>query len=85
MVLMGTLGLATCFVRIPGFWSGYVLDIVEPARNYIVIRGLFAQERAGMMSRIFTPEVTLGFIVSVCFLVEAAQYLELYDALLRPL
>ena len=84
IVTFGTISLATGVVRIPGFWSSYVLDIVGPAWNYILMRGLFSRSQPAMLSRFLPPEAILVIIVAVCFLVEAAQYLQLYEAHYDP-
>jgi len=80
----GTIGLATGVLRIPGFWSSYVLDIVGPAWNYILLRGLFSRTQPAMLSRFLPPEAVLVIIVTACFLIEAAQYLQLYEAHYDP-
>lgn len=80
LIILGTIGLATGFFRLPGLWSGYVLDAVGPAWNYILIRGLFAKRQPTVVSGFFTPEAALAFIIAVCFLIEGAQYLNLYEA-----
>ena len=85
LVTFGTIGLATGAFRIPGFWSSYVLDIVGPAWNYILMRGLFSRTQPAMLSRFLPPEAILVIIVAVCFLIEAAQYLQLYEAHYDPL
>ena len=84
LVILGTLGLATGFYPVQGFWSSYTLDIVGPAWNFILIRGLFAKNQPTFLSKLFTPDLALGSIVSVCFLVETAQYFGLYDAHFDP-
>ena len=81
---LGAVGLTTCFVRSPGFWSSYVLDIVGPAWNYILIRGLFSRTQPAMLSRFLTPEAALVVIVTTCALIEAAQYLRIYEAHYDP-
>jgi hypothetical protein len=84
LVALGTIGLATGIVRAPGFWSSYVLDIVGPAWNYILIRGLFSKRQPAMLSRFFTPEAALFSLIAVCFLIEAGQYIRLYEAHYDP-
>ena len=84
LVTFGTISLATGIIRVPGFWSSYMLDIMGPAWNYILIRGLFSRTQPAMLSRILTPEAALVLIVATCFLVEAAQYLQLYESTYDP-
>jgi hypothetical protein len=83
-MVLGAVGLAAGFIRGPRFWSGYVLDIVGPAWNYILIRGLFSKSQPAMLSRFVNPEAAFVLIATVCFLIEVAQYLELYDATYDP-
>ena len=80
LIILGTNGLATGFYPVAGFWSSYVLDIVGPAWNYILIRGLFAKNQTTFISTFFKPEVALGSIIAACFLIETAQFLNLYEA-----
>jgi len=84
LVGLGAIGLATGLVRSPGFWSSYVLDIVGPAWNYILIRGLFSRTQPAMLSRFLSPGAALAIIVAACFLIEGAQYAGLYQAHYDP-
>ena len=84
LVVLGTIGLSTGLVRARGFWSSYVLDVVGPAWNYILLRGLFSKTQPAMLSRFLTPEGTLLLIVAVCGVIEAAQYFQLYEAHYDP-
>jgi len=61
-----------------------MLDIMGPAWNYILIRGLFSRTQPAMLSRILIPEAALVLIVAICFLVEVAQYLGLYESTYDP-
>jgi len=83
LVVLGTVGLSTGLVPARGFWSSYVLDVVGPAWNYILLRGLFSKTQPAMLSRL-TPEGTLLLIVAVCGVIEAAQYFRLYEAHYDP-
>jgi drug/metabolite transporter (DMT)-like permease len=85
LVLLGSVGLATGIISGPRFWNGYVLDIVGPAWNYVLVRGLFSKSQPAMLSKFLNPEAAIILIASACFLIEAAQYLELYDASYDPL
>ena len=84
LVVLGTIGLSTGLVSARGFWSSYVLDIVGPAWNYMLLRGLFSKAQPAMLSRFLTPEGTLFLIIAVCGLTEAAQYFQLYEAHYDP-
>ncbi len=84
IILFGSTGLLTCVVKHPGFWSSYVLDITGPAWNYILIRGLFTPTKTTALSRYFTPEITIIFIIGTCYLIEFCQYIELYDSHYDP-
>ena len=85
LVIFCSIGLLTTVLHRPGFWDGYVLDMVGPAWNYILIRGLFTSSRNTAWTRFFSPTRTLVLFVAFCFGVEAAQYLELYDSTFDPL
>jgi len=84
IITLGTIALATCLVRIPGFWSSYVLDIVGPAWIYILVRGLFSRAQPAMLARFLSPEAALVIMMAACFLIEAAQYFQLYEAHYDP-
>ena len=71
-------------MRVPGFWSSYVLDIVGPAWNYILLRGLFSKKQPAMLSRYLSPDAAVIVLASAAFLIEGAQYLRLYDATYDP-
>lgn len=84
VIMFGLVSLATGAIQIPGFWSSYVLDIVGPAWVYILIRGLFAKRQPAMLSLLLTPTSALSIIVILSFLIEATQYLKLYEACYDP-
>lgn len=84
LALLGTAGLATCFLDLGLFWNGYVLDMTGPAWNYILFRGRFTSKADNRWTRFFTPRRTFVLFVAVCFGFEGAQYLELYDATFDP-
>ena len=73
------MGIATINVDLGSFWNSYVLDMVAPAWNYILFRGLFTYKANNAWTRFFTPLKTFGIILVVCFLIEYVQYLSLYD------
>ncbi len=77
-------GLATIWVDGGPFWKGYVLDMVGPAWNYILIRGLFTSWVDNAWTRFFTPTRTVIIFLLVSFAIEGAQYFELYDATFDP-
>ena len=83
VVLCGT-GLATIWIDLGTFWKGYVLDMTGPAWNYILFRGLFTSQKENAWTRFFTPKKTLFIFLSVCFCIEGAQYLKLYDSTYDP-
>jgi hypothetical protein len=60
------------------------LDIVGPAWNYVLLRGLFSRTQPAMLSRLLTPEAALVLIIAARFLIEAAQYLQLYESHYDP-
>ena len=84
MFLCGGIGLATVWIDLGAFWSGYVLDICGPAWNYILFRGLFTSYRKNSWTRFFTPTRTLLIFVFVCAGIEGLQYFNLYDSTYDP-
>lgn len=78
-------GLATTWIDGGRFWKGYVLDIAGPAWSYILIRGRFTAWSDNRWTRFFTPTRTVVILVLVAFAIEAAQYLEFYEATFDPL
>ncbi len=78
------LGLSTIWIKLGKFWNGYVLDMVGPAWNYILFRGLFTERKDNWWTRFFTPKRTFFIFVFVCFAIEIAQYFHLYDATFDP-
>jgi hypothetical protein len=84
LVIFGATGLATTRFDLGSFWSGYVLDMVGPAWNYILFRGLFTYHKDNAWTRFFTPVVTVSLFLIVCFSIELAQLLELYEATYDP-
>ena len=84
MVIFGVTGLATIWIDLGDFWKGYMLDMVGPAWNYILFRGLFTGYRDTVWTRFFNPNRTFVIFLLVCFFIEGAQYLEWYDATFDP-
>lgn len=80
MVILGVAGLSTNWVDLGAFWKGYVLDMAGPAWNYILFRGLFTKWTDNKWRKFFSPARTYLIFVCVCFAIEGAQWLELYDA-----
>ena len=85
MLIIGGTGLATVWIHLGAFWNGYVLDMAGPAWNYILFRGLFTGFKENAWTRFFTPGRTVLIFLLVCFGIEGAQYLDLYDATFDPL
>ena len=84
MVLLGGTGLATIWIDLGDFWKGYVLDMTGPAWNYILFRGLFTSYTENSWTLFFTPKRTLFIFLLVCFGIEGAQYLKLYESTYDP-
>jgi len=80
LVLLCSTGLATVWVDGNAFWKGYVLDMTGPAWSYILFRGLYTAKADNSWTRFFTPLKTFLIFIAVCFAIETAQYLHLYDA-----
>lgn len=84
LVLLCSTGLATVWVDGNAFWKGYVLDMTGPAWSYILFRGLYTAEKENAWTRFFTPTKTVVICLAVCFGIETAQFLHLYDATFDP-
>jgi hypothetical protein len=84
LVVLGVAGVATTWIDLGWFWRGYVLDMTGPAWNYVLFRGLFTAKAENRWTRFFTPRKTVSIFVLVCFGIEGAQYLGLYDATFDP-
>lgn len=80
LIVMGSLVLATCLIRVKGFWSSYVLDMAGPAMGYMLLRVQYTNRDSTFLSLKFTPECAALLIFGICFLVETSQYFNLYDA-----
>ncbi len=84
LIVLCATGLSTIWFDLGVFWKGYVLDIVGPAWNYILFRGLFTSYTENRWTRFFTPNRTLFIFLFVCVGIESAQYLELYESTYDP-
>ena len=84
LIILGTIGLSSAWIRLGSFWNGYVLDITGPAWNYILIRRLFRVKMENTWSRFFTPLRTLIIFLVVCFGIEIAQFFNLYESTFDP-
>ena len=84
LFLFIVLGLSTINFELGSFWNRYVLDMVGPAWNYILFRGLFIAKADNAWTRFFTPNKTLFIFILVCFSIEGAQYLNLYESHYDP-
>lgn len=80
LVILGSTVLATCLIRVPGFWSSYVLDMVGPAMGYILLRVQYNSKQSTFLSFKFTPESAALLIFGICFVIETSQYFKLYEA-----
>ena len=74
LVLFATLVFTTEFLKIPGIWGSYAIDVFGPPMVYIYIRGLFAKNQPAKWSAWFSPELAAVYIALICFLFELAQY-----------
>ncbi len=80
LIIFWAVGISTILIDLGSFWKGYVLDMVGPAWNYILFRGLFTSKANNAWTRFFTPKRTFLIFLIVCFAIETAQYLKIYDA-----
>lgn len=84
LIVLCVVGVSTTFIKLGGFWNGYVLDMTGPAWNYILVRRLSHGYTENAWTRFFTPTRTLVLFVAFAYGVELAQYLELYDSTFDP-
>ena len=84
LIILGSFVLATCLIRIPGFWSSYVLDMVGPAMGYILLRVQYTSRESTFLSFKFCPELAALLIFGICFVIETSQYLKIYEAHFDP-
>lgn len=84
LVVSGATGISTVWFDLGGFYSGYVLDIMGPAWNYILFRGLFTTKADNRWTRFFNPARTVVIFVSVCFGIETLQYFAVYSSTFDP-
>lgn len=84
MFIFGLAGLSTVWFDMGDFWGGYGLDIMGPAWNYILFRGLFTAYKETRWTNFFTPNRTLIIFVLVAYGIEGAQYMEWYGATYDP-
>jgi hypothetical protein len=84
LVILGTVGISSSWIRLGSFWNGYILDMTGPAWNYILFRGLFTVKTENAWSRFFTPVRTLLIFLVVCSGIEMAQFFGLYEATFDP-
>ncbi len=80
MLVFWVVGISTIWLDLGGFWKGYVLDMVGPAWNYILFRGLFTYKTNNTWTRFFTSTRTVAIFITVCIVIETSQYLKLYEA-----
>ena len=85
LILLGLISLSTGIVKTPGFWTSYMLDIAAPAWIYILLRGIYNPKNTGPIPVKLSPEKVLLLVVAISFLIETAQYLNLYDSTFDPL
>lgn len=84
LINCGMITLSAGFVKTPGFWTSYAADIAGPAMGYILIRGQF-NSHGYLFNRLrLSPIKAALLIVSICFFIETAQYLNLYKAHFDP-
>ena len=83
-VILWLTGLSTIWFDFGKFWKGYVLDMVGPAWNYILFRGLFTKKADNKWTRFFTPTRTLLIFLAFLFGIETLQYFKVYHSTYDP-
>jgi len=84
VILLGSTVLATCLIRVPGFWSSYVLDMAGPAMGYILLRVQYTSKESTFLSIKFTPVSAALLCSGICFVIETSQYFKIYEAHFDP-
>ena len=84
LIIFCTTGISTTWFDFGPFWKGYVLDTTGPAWTYLLVRGLYTEYRENKWSRFFTPIRTFVTLATIAFLIEFAQYLEIYKSTFDP-
>ena len=84
MITLVVIGLLLSWLKPGGFWKAYVLDMVGPAWNYILVRGLFTAKAENIWTRFFKPTRTILIILAAAFTIESIQYFNLYDSTFDP-
>lgn len=84
LVILAATGLATNWLRLGDFWTGYVLDMTGPAWTYILVRGLYTGWADNRWTRFFTPVRTVVLLGCAAFAIEGMQYLGLYESTFDP-
>ncbi len=79
------LGLSTVILDLGPFFKGYLLDMVGPAWNYILFRGLFTKKSNNAWTKFFTPTRTYVSFVFLSFFIETLQYFKVYESTFDPL
>jgi len=84
LIVLGIISLSSGMVKTPGSWLSYLLDIAGPAWGYVLLRAQYKTGDHRFLSFRFSPELALMVIIIICFLIETAQFLKLYDAHFDP-
>ena len=84
LIAFGLIGVITFFMRVPGFWTSYGLNLLGPAWVYILIRCQYRSKDATFFSIKFSPEGATAFIFGMSIIVETTQYLEIYPSQFDP-
>lgn len=77
-------GLVSVNFDLGHFERGYLIDMVGPAWNYILFRGLFTTYANNIWTRFFTPTRTFIIFILVSFGIEGAQYFQWYESTFDP-
>ena len=84
LIVLGIISLSSGLVKTPGFWSSYLLDIAGPAWGYVLLRAQYKTGDHRFLSFRFSPDLALIGIIVICYLIETAQFINLYDAYFDP-
>jgi hypothetical protein len=84
LLLLALTLFATELFQRPGFWGGYVRDIVGPPVFYVFLRGLHRPMGPRDAGCFFSASRTALMLFGACLVIEGIQYFELYSGYFDP-
>ena len=84
LITLGIISLSSGFIKSPGFWTSYALDIAGPAWIYLLLRGQYNLEKSAFLSIKFTANQAISLVIGIGFIIEIMQYYKIYEAHYDP-